>query len=229
MRAEAPRKATTSSQTSPRSHEEHSHASPPFKPQIQKFISFRTLWVSENPEKTLSHLKEILIFAPFQPISAPLRPVRSATIVQPPRCFQVLPGAAILSEERKPTRQATRNEKKGSEAERKKGSDKPTSPQKRGTPLLLAEYRRLSPHHKFAPKNQQKVAWGGFEKIFGKIFRWNVSGVRKTPCVSQRKGACLTNENREISNLAMQITKNAQKHCLITECKGMEKESHLQG
>ena len=27
----------------------------------------------------------------------------------------------------------------------------------------------------------------------------------------------------------MQVTKNAQKHHLITECKGMEKESHLQG
>ena len=137
----------------------------------------------------------------------------------------MLPGAAILSEERKPTRNEGSREAgnttreraaciDGASEERKKGSDKPTSPQKRGTPLLLAEYRRLSPHHKFAPKNQQKVAWGGFEKIFGKIFRGNVSGERKTPCVSQRKGACLTNENREISNLAMQITKKRTKALL---------------
>ena len=42
----------------------------------------------------------------------------------------------LAPQERKPTRQATRNEKKGSEAERKKGSDKPTSPQahKKGVP-----------------------------------------------------------------------------------------------
>ena len=48
-------------------------------------------------------------------------------------------------------------------------------PTKRGPPLLQGAGSR-SPHHKFAPKNQQKVALGSFEKIFGKIFRWNVSG-----------------------------------------------------
>ena len=31
--------------------------------------------MSENPDKTLNHFKEILIFAPFQPISAPFAPV----------------------------------------------------------------------------------------------------------------------------------------------------------
>ncbi len=45
-------------------------------------------------------------------------------------------------------------------------------------------------------------------------------GKEKPLALSQRKGGCLTNENREISNLAMQITKNAQKHYLITEGKG---------
>ena len=107
-----------------------------------------------------------------------------------------------------------------SREERKKGSDKPTSPQKRGTPPHRQGAGSLSPHHKFAPKNQQKVALGRFEKIFGKIFRGNVSGERKTPCVISTEG-----ERRK----TMQITKNAQKRYLITECKGMEKESHLQG
>ena len=69
---------------------------------------------------------------------------------------------------------------------------------------------------------------GRFEKIFGKIFRGNVSGERKTPRVISTEGGS-KNENREISNLAMQITKNAQKHYLITEGKGRQKESHLQG
>ena len=73
---------------------------------------------------------------------------------------------------------ATREAKKG-KAER--SSDKPTSPQRKGHPPLLQGAGSLSPHHKFAPKNQQKVAWGGFEKIFGKIFRENVSGVKKNP------------------------------------------------
>ena len=53
-------------------------------------------------------------------------------------------------------------------------------------------------------------------------------GKEKPLALSQRKGV-LTNENREISNLAMQITKNAQKHYLITKGKDRQKESHLQG
>ena len=120
----------------------------------------------------------------------------------------------LANRERKPTR------KEGTQ--RKKGSDKPTSPQahkERGTPPHRRGAGSLSPHHKFAPKNQQKVALGRFEKIFGKIFRGNVSGERKTPCVVSTEGV-LTNENREISNLAMQVTKNAQKHYSITDGKG---------
>ena len=41
---------------------------PPFKPQIQKYISFCPVEVSQNPDKTPKHSKEILIFAPFQPL-----------------------------------------------------------------------------------------------------------------------------------------------------------------
>ena len=118
-----------------------------------------------------------------------------------------------------------RNERKGGQR-----SGATTSPQayKKGYPPLLQGAGSLSPHHKFAPKNQQKVALGRFEKIFGKIFRGNVSGERKTPCVVSTEGV-LTNENREISNLGDAITKNAQKHYSITDGKGRQKESHLQG
>ena len=130
----------------------------------------------------------------------------------------------LANRERKPTRKgnATRERGKGNERKgkaKKRSDNKPTSPQKEGTPPLLQGAGSRSPHHKFAPKNQQKVALGSFEKIFGKIFRGNVSGERKTPRVVSTEGV-LTNENREISNLAMQITKNAQKHYSITKGKG---------
>lgn len=66
---------------------------------------------------------------------------------------------------------AARQDNKGRKAERE--AHKPT---KRGTPPHRQGAGSRSPHHKFAPKNQQKVAWGSYEKIFGKIFRGNVSG-----------------------------------------------------
>ena len=144
-----------------------------------------------------------------------------------PQWVQVLP-MLPANQERKPTRKENAtSERAGAIEERKKEGASPQAHKKRVPPLLQGAGSR-SPHHKFAPKNQQKVAWGSFEKIFGKIFRGNVSGERKTPCVVSTEGV-LTNENREISNLAMQITKNAQKHYLITEGKGRQKESHLQG
>lgn len=56
------------------------------------------------------------------------------------------------------------------------------------------------------------------EKFFGGMFR----GKEKPLALSQRKGRLtnLTNENREISNLAMQVNQKRTK-ALITECKGM--------
>ena len=135
---------------------------------------------------------------------------------QPPRCSQCSHSAGVLPmpfapQERKPTTPQAHKERG---TQRKKGSDKPTSPQKRGTPPLRQVKRRCYPHHKFAPKNQQKVAWGSFEKIFGKIFRGDISGVRKTPRVVSTEGGCLTNENREISNLAMQKNQKRTKALL---------------
>lgn len=52
-------------------------------------------------------------------------------------------------------------------------------------------------------------------------------GKEKPLALSQRKGV-LTNENREISNLAMQINQKRTK-ALITEGKGRQKELNLQG
>lgn len=77
----------------------------------------------------------------------------------------------------------------GTRARKRKSRSKPTSPQKGVPPPIGQGIGNPSPHHKFAPKNQQKVAWGRFEKIFGKIFRWNVSGERKTPRVISTEGA----------------------------------------
>ena len=141
------------------------------------------------------------------------------------------PAAPMLpaNRERKPTRIEGTKEREGKEAERQGTRDKSEKekepeqahkPTKKGTPPPHRQGAgSRSPHHKFAPKNQQKVALGRFEKIFGKIFRGNVSGVKKNPlrCLNGR-GVAIT--NREISNLAMQITKNAQKHYLITKGKG---------
>ena len=106
---------------------------------------------------------------------------------QPPRCCQPIGNGS-------PQGKKERNERKAATSPQ---AHKPT---KKGVPPHRQGAGSLSPHHKFAPKNQQKVALGSFEKIFGKIFRGNVSGERKTPCVISTEGV-LTNENREISNL----------------------------
>ena len=81
---------------------------------------------------------------------------------------------------------ATRD--KGQERERERAGATQQPNKERDTPPLLQWAGSPSPHHKFAPKNQQKVAWGRFEKIFGKIFRGNVSGERKTPRVISTEG-----------------------------------------
>ena len=88
---------------------------------------------------------------------------------------------------------------------------------KKGHPPLLQGAGSPSPHHKFAPKNQQKVAWGALKKFSEKFFGGMFRGKEKPLALSQRKGGIvsisLTNHgNRVVSNLAMQITKNAQKH-----------------
>ena len=106
-------------------------------------------------------------------------------------------------EERKPTRkegtqQGKEPEQQGKEErgeaepattkERQRQAHKPTSPQKRGTPPYCKEQAVVPLITNSRQKISKKSPWGSFEKIFGKIFRGNVSGERKTPCVSQRKG-----------------------------------------
>ncbi len=78
--------------------------------------------------------------------------------------------------ERKPTRQDNKGQEKEGKRNERKAATSPQAPQRKGHPPHRQGAGNPSPHHKFAPKNQQKVAWGGFEKIFGKIFRGNVSG-----------------------------------------------------
>ena len=194
----------------PRSTEERSPICPPFAPQIQKYISFCPLWVSENPEETLSHPKEFLIFAPFQPILAPLPllPVvlmlpreseqdRGRTEAGKPRTTQqneehnrtscpdgarVLP-MLLANRERKPTRtEGTR------ERERKKAGDKPTSPQK-GVPPPTGRAKEAA---FLITNSRQKISkkspWGDLKKFSEKFFVGMFRGQRKTPRVSQRKG-----------------------------------------
>lgn len=96
----------------------------------------------------------------------------------------------------KPTRNARKSRSierdKGQERERERaGATSPQANKERGTPPHSQLTRRCFPHHKFAPKNQQKVAWGSYEKIFGKIFRGNVSGKRKTPRVISTEGGMI--------------------------------------
>lgn len=74
---------------------------------------------------------------------------------------------------------------------RSEGATSPQAHKERDTPPIGQRAGSPSPHHKFAPKNQQKVAWGSYEKIFGKIFRWNVSGERKTPRVISTEGGMI--------------------------------------
>ena len=72
---------------------------------------------------------------------------------------------------------------------RSRASDKPTSPQKRGTPPYCKGQAAVPLITNSRQKISKKSPWGSFEKIFGKIFRGNVSGERKTPCVISTEGA----------------------------------------
>ena len=119
---------------------------------------------------------------------------------QPPRwCQPIGNGSPQGGRKRNKEKSRSRLHIRSKERNERKAA---TSPQahKKGSPPHRQGAGSHSPHQKFAPKNQQKVALGSFEKIFGKIFRGNVSGERKTPRVVSTEGV-LINENREISNL----------------------------
>ena len=105
--------------------------------------------------------------------------------------------------------------KEATREESEREQEQPTSPQahKIGYPPHRQGAGSRSPHHKFAPKNQQKVAWVDLKKFSEKFFVGMFRGKEKPLALSQRKGA-LTNENREISNLAMQINQKRTKALL---------------
>ena len=93
-------------------------------------------------------------------------------------------------------------ERRGRGRERKEKEPRQAhKPTKKGHPPHMARSRQPFPSSQIRAKKSAKSRLGRFEKIFGKIFRGNVSWERKTPCVLSTEGGCLTNENREISNL----------------------------
>ena len=90
----------------------------------------------------------------------------------------------------KTSQQGTQRKKEPEQVrnERKRGSEKPTSPQRKGHPPPAAAGKTLLPSTIFRAKKSAKSRLGRFEKIFGKIFRGNVSGERKTPRVISTGG-----------------------------------------
>ena len=92
----------------------------------------------------------------------------------------------------KPTRNTTK-ERAGAAciagATRKRdGTRSPQAHKERGTPPYCKGAGSPSPHHKFAPKNQQKVAWGALKKFSEKFFGGMFRGQRKTPRVISTEG-----------------------------------------
>ena len=102
------------------------------------------------------------------------------------------------NQERKPTRiEGTQQakEREGKEAERQQ-AHKPT----KGVPPPIARSSKHFPSSQIRAKESAKSRLGRFEKIFGKIFRGNVSGERKTPRVVST-GGVLQMKNCNVSNL----------------------------
>lgn len=104
------------------------------------------------------------------------------------------PIAALSSrmQEREPTTQQAHKDRgtrdKGTRKEREERAE--ASPQKKGIPPPhMARSRQPFPSSQIRVKKSAKSRLGGYEKIFGKIFRWNVSGKRKTPRVISTEGA----------------------------------------
>lgn len=132
------------------------------------------------------------LFSLFQPL---LSCLRCSDSPEPPRCFQALRNGSPQGRKDKGTRTRTREREEG-----KGGTRSPQANKERDPPLLQWAGSR-SPHHKFAPKNQQKVAWVDWkkfsEKFFGGMFRGKKNPLR---CLNGRGDDCLI-------NLVMKIVK----------------------
>ena len=191
----SPEQLPNKPQEPPRNAAQFAHlASPQFK-NILVFAPFECPKIPRKHQSTPKKSLFLPLFSLFQPLLTCSECSHSPEPPDAPRCSQCCTIKTDASEET----HKEREKGKGKEAE-------PASQQKRESPPLRQGAASRSPHHKFAPKNQEKVAWGRFEKIFGKIFRGNVSGVKKNPsrCLNGRGDDCLinlVNENRKISNL----------------------------
>ena len=224
-RAEAPGKPQPNPQQAPRATRNTAPKRPQFahlaSPNLKILFTFAPFGLRKSRENT-QPLKRNLNFCPFSAYFSPfcpccqvlrqsscphsLRSSRSAPIVRSrPDGFS--PSGTEAHKDRGTKRKgAKRNERKAA-----------TSPQahKKGVP---PSYWQSTDAFSLITNSRQKISKKSLgvdlkkfsEKFFGGMFR----GKEKPLALSQRKGACLTNENREISNLAMQITKKRTKALL---------------
>ena len=188
----APTSSPNKPQEPPRNTATEAHNLPTFYPLFSNVSLLLPYYGIAKHRENTTPLQIILNFCPLSAYFAHLLPLLSGPqVVRLPSSAQVLPECS-----HSPEMQGTRGKEpeqqgneKGNEAERE--AHKPTSPQKRAPPPIGRAQTAPPPHHKFAPKNQQKSRLGCFEKIFGKIFRGNVSGERKTPRVISTEGGSL--------------------------------------
>ena len=147
---------------------------PPFAPCFQMFLYFCRFRYPKIPRKHQSPSKNSLflpLFSLFQPLFALIWGYRGAPIVQ-------------RGKERKKGTEQRKEKRKG------KGAASPQAhkPTKKGYPPLLQGTGSRSPHHKFAPKNREKVAWDVLKKFSEKFFVGMFRGKEKPLALSQRKG-----------------------------------------
>ena len=116
------------------------------------------------------------------------------------------------NQERKPTRQKGTQRKKEPEQVRgeRKAARQAHKPTTRGPPPTGRAKEAAFLITNSRQKISKKSPWVDLKKFSEKFFVGMFRGKEKPLALSQGKGV-LTNENREISNLAMQITKK-QKH-----------------
>ena len=198
---------------SPRTTEEHSPESPQFahlaSPKFKNILVFAPFECPKIPRKHQRTSKKSLFLPLFSLFWAVLPLLSSPQAVRLPSSAHVLPecshspGAALPSKEAG-SPQGKRNEGKKAqhqqdkttrtrEQEREKRKAEREAQQahnERGTPPWAAD-KTLLPSTIFRAKKSAKSHLGSFEKIFGKIFRGNVSGVRKTPCVISTEGGMI--------------------------------------
>ena len=132
---------------------------------------------------------------------------------QPPRWCQPIGNGAHEDKGN-----ATRERAGAIEERKKEGSPQAHKPTKRGTPPYCKGQAAVPLITNSRQKISKKSPWVVLKKFSEKFFVGMFRGKEKPLAFLNGRGVAIT--NREISNLAMQVTKNAQKHYLITEYKG---------